>query len=292
MKKLALLLMIITIVFLAGCIGQKEEKITGVATGVIIKSFAPDISEVFSGDPVTLSLSVENVGEEDAKDIRATLFGLGTDWGGESGQKPVADFLQKSQPQYKIPGGVGDVQWDVTSPSGLKVDNTYTAGVRVVYGYKTTAIGTIKVYNSDYLRARPEEAEKILKSSGIASFSVTKAPITVSLLGVARPLIYRPPAQNATVTIQISDIGQGDPYNTTPGDMNVTIDDVTVNKERCKDQTFPQTVKLPRVGAKSISCKFTLPEVSEYTTIPVEVALSYRYFVDGSTSIKVLKVIE
>ncbi len=291
MNKIVLFLLVIGVVFIAGCIGQPEEGIKGVTIGVIIKSFAPDISEIFSGDPVTFSLSVENVGEEDATNVEAALFGLGTDWDWDKTAQSIGD-LSKSQPQYKIPGGTGDVQWDATSPEDLKVDNTYTAGVRVTYGYKTTAYGTIKVYNSDYLRTKPEEAENIMKSSGIATFSTTKAPITISLAGVARPLIYRELGQKSTITIQIGDIGPGDPYTDKLGDMLITVNDITVNQESCENQNFPMTgVKIPRTGQKSISCKFSLPEVSEFTTIPIEVKLSYNYFLDGSTTVKVLKEI-
>lgn len=288
MKRALILFSLLFIVYLSGCIGQTSIG-RGVATGVIIKSFEPDISEVFSGDSVVFTLTVENVGEEDATNVQAKLFGLGTDWTWDSGKKTIGDLL-KSDPQNKIPGGTGDVNWDATSPSGLRVDNTYTVGARVYYTYRTTASGTIKVYSQDYLRAKPEEAEKIMKSSGIASFSVTKAPISISLAGVARPLIYRSGSQTSTITILIDNIGQGTPYRQTETDMQITVTKFKVSDTDCLSKITDSTPRLPRTGQKSISCTFTLPsEVVEYTTIPIEVQLSYNYFIDSSTTIKVLK---
>lgn len=295
MKRSLILLSLIILVFLAGCIGQpSEEAPPGVATGVVIKTFMSDIPEIFSGDSVTFYLSLENIGEEDATDVDAKLFGLGTDWIWVSSKVNISDELSKSQPDYEIPGGIADYTWDATSPSGLKVDNDYTAGVRVYYSYKTTALGNIKVYSEDYLSTLPfEEAQNIRKASGLASFSVTDAPVKVELAGLARPIIYRGDTQSASVMVQMSNIGQGSPYNTTEDDREITIEYVKVANATCVSRTTD--VRLPRVGKKSVTCSFSIPPtgvtITEYTTIPIEVNLIYNYYVDGSTSIKVLQEI-
>lgn len=294
MKRGLILLSLVILVFLAGCIGQPpEEVVRGIATGVVIKSFAPDIPEIFSEDSITFYLSVENIGEEDATNVSAKLFGLGTDWSWDATKKSLPD-LSKSQPEYEIPGGMADYTWDATSPSGLKVDNEYSVGVRVYYSYKSTALGNIKVYSEDYLSTLPfEEAQNIRKASGLASFTVTEAPITVELAGAARPLIYRGGTQSASVMIQMSNIGQGYPYDTAEDDREITIEEIKVANATCVSRTTG--VRLPRVGKKSVTCTFSIPPsgvtITEYTTIPIEVKLSYKYFIDGSTSIKVLQAI-
>jgi len=298
MKKLLSLLSLILIVSLSGCTYFGLEEITGqrptidedgLATGVIIKSFGPDIPEIYSEDSVTFTVTVENVGEEDALNVKAKLFGLGSDWSWTTGKQTIGDgTLLKSVSEEGLPGGIADYQWDVESPLNLKVDNTYTAGVRVYYSYKTTAYGTLKVYNYNYLRANPERSDEVMKSSGIASFDVTKAPVTVSLRGAARPYIYRTSGQTGSITIMIEKIGRGHQYSTSEDDRTVTIDKIKVGDTTCKSSA---TAKLPTGGEKSVSCTFTLPEVDEFTTIPVEVELSYNYFVDGSAKIKVLKAI-
>jgi len=295
---LALLASILAVVFLSGCIGQTPS-VPGVATGVIIKSFAPDMPEVFSDDPVTFMLNVENVGGEDAYNVQAKLFGLGTDWTGDDWintaqrTQTVPGILERSQPDLNIPGGSGDLQWDLKAPDGLKVDNTYTAGVRLYYDYKTTALAHVKVYSNDYLRSNPTQAETIMKSSGIDTFTVTSAPITIELAGLARPLIVKGSNQQASITILVKNIGQGSPWLNSESDMTVTVTKIYINNEdkltACMGSD--KTARLPRSGSKSISCTFTVPSVDSYTTIPVEIELSYKYFLDGSASIKVLKAI-
>lgn len=280
-NRLALLFIVVA---LSGCVGQSTTG--GAATGVIIKSFAPDISEIFSEDDVTFSLSVENVGGEDAYNVQARLFGLGTDWALLSTKVQTIDYLERSQPEYRVPGGIGDAQWDITSPSGLKVDNTYTASVRLTYSYRTTALASIKIYNSDYLRSNPEDAESIMRASGIESFTVTDAPITVELAGLARPLIKRAGTQEASITILVDNTGQGKPYTHEENDMYITVEKVKVYETTCVSN---EEVRLPRAGKKSVPCRFELPDVDEFTTLPLEVELSYNYFLDDTTSIKVLK---
>jgi len=288
MKKhtLALLASLLVVVFLSGCTFPGVGPARGAATGVIIKSFAPDISEIFSEDDVTFSLSVENVGGEDAYNVQARLFGLGTDWEFLSDKLQEIGYLERSQPEYKVPGGIGDAQWDITSPPGLKVDNTYTASTRLTYSYRTTALANIKIYDSEYLRSNPEDAESIMKSSGIESFTVTNAPITVELAGLARPLIKRAGTQEASITVLLDNIGQGKPYDSTENDMTITVVKVKAYETTCVRN---QSVRLPRSGKKSVPCRFELPDVEEFTTLPLEVELSYNYFLDDTTSIKVLK---
>ena len=286
----ALLSLIVLVVAVSGCIGG-EEAVSGTATGVIIKSFSPDISEIFSEDDVTFSLSVENIGGEDATNVQAKLFGLGTDWSGDDwdgNRIKWIGYLERSQPDYNVPGGTGDMQWNVKSPVDLKVDNTYTAGVRLTYTYSTTALANIKIYSNEYLKTNPDKAESIMKSSGIETFSVTNAPIKIELAGLARPLIYRSDGQVASITALLSNIGQGKPYDTGEDDMTITLEKMTVNKQPCSNE-LEDTYRIPRTGKKSIPCQFELPAIDSYTTIPVEIELSYNYFVDSSTTIKVLK---
>lgn len=285
---LTALALLVFVVFLSGCLGQAPGA-PGATTGVIIKSFAPDISEIYSGDSVVFSLTVENVGEEDATNVQAKLFGLGTGWAGLSSEYKYVNpsTLLKSQPEYKIPGGMGDAQWEPTSPT-LRVDNTYTASVRLKYKYITSAHGDIKVYTQDYLKTRPEEAESVMKSPGISSFSVSKAPITVSLTGVARPLVTAP-GRTASIAVLISNIGQGAPFKTSENDMIITIDSITVGGTTCVSDTEK---RLPRGGQGSAACTFIIPNFTDYSTVPIDVQLSYSYFIDASTTIKVLKTLE
>jgi len=281
------LLLVTLVVFLSGC--EVAPSTGGQVAGVVVTSFGPDIPEIYSGDDVTFNLMVENVGEEDATVVQAKLFGLGTDWTWTKNYRNVnPTTLLKSQPEFKVPGGVGDLQWTTTSPSDLRVDTTYTAAVRVKYDYETTAYGSIKLYHKDYLKTRPEEAASIMKSSGIESFSVTKAPITVSLTGVARPIVSTG-GTSASIAILIENVGPGTPFDTTEDDMTITVEKFTVGTTTCV--SAGTTKRLPRGGTGSVSCTFTVPSFTDFTTLPVSVELSYSYFIDASSSIKVFRQI-
>lgn len=292
---IALLALLSIVVVLSGCVGGEAGY--GTASGVIIKSFGPDISEVFSGDAVTFSLSVENVGGEDATDVSARIFGLGTQWSGEgwtTGRTQYIGFLERNVPEYGQ-GGWGDAQWDLVAPGALRVDNEYTAGVRLTYGYGTSAMADIRLYDNAYLRSNPDEAESIMRASGIESFSLTDAPLRISLSGVARPLVYREAALNqASITFLVENAGQGKPYWDTNDetDMSFYVDSVTVNGAECDVGLTDGIARLPRTGKKSLSCRFTMPSPTTweaYTTIPVEIKISYNYFTDSSGSVRVLK---
>jgi len=276
-------------VVLSGCIGGGGG--TGGTAGVVIDYFEPDISEIYSSEEVMFTAGVKNIGEENAENVELRLFGLGNDWTWDSGKtQQISGRLEKSDESEGIEGGTGEAQWVVTSPSGLKVDNTYTANVRLSYDYETTARANVKVYDTDYLRSISEEASDIMQSSGIETFTVTDAPISIELTGLSKPLIYRESGQKSSVTVLINNVGDGKPYLDNENDLSVRVGKVTVDGEVISDVSN-KDYRLPRSGKKSLPVQFELPDIESYTTIPIEIELTYRYFVDSSTNIIVLKTL-
>ncbi len=302
MKKTLLLLPLVFVVFLSGCtIPGIGESVQGIASGVVIKEFKPEISEIYSGDSVIFMLVVENVGEEEAKNVVATFMGVGTDWRAvdpTSNSREIG-LLAKSEPN--IAGGMVETTFEQKSPDNLVAANTYPAKVRVSYEYASTAYGKLKVYNyEDYIKTlSPSEAEKIMKSSAIDSFGVTKAPISIALAGVARPLIFRTTSgssNKAVVTIVLSNIGQGQSYLNDIADRKVEIVSATINVDssgrpvRCENWAqINKNPTIPRSGQTSFSCQFSVPDVPMFKTIPIEVKLRYKYYVYASSQIKVLQ---
>lgn len=295
-KRLLALLSLVGLVILAGCIGgigQPEGVIQpGTASGVVIKSFGPDLPEVFSGDSVTFTVLVENIGELDATTVRAKLYGLGTPgWDWTKGYQDISDNIPKAQPSMGVPGGQGSVTWDATSPIDLKVDKEYTANVRVTYGYGTSAVGSIKVYNSNYLKTiTQEEASRITTSSGLESWKVSNSPIAIELAGAARPFIVKTTVLTPTISLLISNRGQGYPYSSDEGDRKATITSVKVGDSTC---VSGKTITIPRTGKTSVTCKFSIDpaNVPDFTTTPIEVELTYNYYVDDTATVKVLQTL-
>jgi len=281
----SLLGLILAVVFLSGCIGGGTD--TGGTKGVIITSFEPDISEIYSGDEIVFTAMVENIGEEDADDIELRIFGLGNDWDIDDKTQKI-NFLEKQDADEGIPGGTGEVQWTAESPSNLKVDNVYTATIRMTYSYETTALANIRAYNSDYLKTIPEEAGDIMNSNGLDSFTVTDAPITVELSGISKPIVSSGDVQSS-ITVLISNIGDGKPFDSEETDMTVTVDRIKVgDNSPCVSN---EKYRIPRNGKKSVACTFDLDEIDSYTTIPMEIEISYNYFIDDSAKVTVLKAL-
>ncbi len=281
-RSVSLMFLILVVVFISGCIGDST---TSGNKGVMISDFSPDISEIYSGDEVVFTAVVENAGEEDAKDVEVRIFGLGNDWNIPDKTYEIG-FLEKMDSD--IPGGTGEAYWEATSPSSLKVDNVYTATIRMTYNYQTTAVGNIKVYDSDYIKSVAEDAEAIMSSNGLESFTVTDSPITVELSGLSKPIISKG-STTSSLTVIVKNAGSGKPFNDDEDDMTVVVEKIKVGDNTpCVSN---QQIKLPRSGQKSVACSFTLGSIDSYTTIPVEVVLSYNYFVDESTQITVLKAL-
>jgi hypothetical protein len=280
---------LIGVIFLAGCIqlpgGAPVTK--GLASGVVIKSFSAVNPEIYSGDYAYFDFTVENIGESDASNVCVKIYGLSdtewTDWR-PTNKMICPGSLNKANPTEKLPGGAASDEFSVKSPTNLKVDITYTAFIRTMYNYSTSGEGKIKLYSKRYLNAMPvEEAKRIRASSGIESFVTTKGPIQLSLAGLSRPL--EDGGGSRRITLVIENGGQGGNYLANPDDRKVRIRTFKVGNTDCGGGEQ----QLPRVGPKMVTCEFTLPSVEEYTTIPVKVEIEYNYFVDATTTIKVLK---
>jgi hypothetical protein len=287
------LLTLIGIVLLAGCVGIPggTQQTKGIASGVVIKSFYAVNPEIYSGDTAYFSFTLENIGGSDANVTSAKLYGLGSDWNPSTVEMKDIGILNRADPTAKLPGGTYSDEFSSTSPENLKVDTTYTAFIRVTYTYNTSAEGKIKFYNKTYLNSLSiEEARKIRSSPGIESFVTTSgAPIQISLTGLPRPL----EDGKGKVTFIIENVGPGKNYLNTIDDRTVKIINITIGGSICSSlpglSSEPQKVILPRVGPKLIVCDVPSRPVDTYTTIPVKAEIMYNYFVDASTTIKVLR---
>ncbi len=326
MQKYLLIVLLAAVVFLTGHIGQQP---TGVAAGngVIIKSFSPDFTEVRSGEEISLLLSMDNVGEAEATGVSAQLFGLNfgaNDWSKTSGNlvTKLPTTLRGANPSANLPGDIFDVTWGAKAPLNLRVDNTYTADTRVHFIYKTTSVSTIRFVTNDYIKSLPtQQAEQVRKTAGVISSKVSGAPVQLTATVGARPLIVYQGGEVYTLSTVVSNVGSGNAFKDTAGypgktasydvvptaDMlttdnlhlvkvNITTD-ANINCKPGFESTLNPTaksgyVKLSRGKSKTISCSITAPapaDLGNTKDFTVNAELSYGYFVDSSTSIKVLK---
>ena len=312
MKKLVLTSLLLA-VLLAGCIGQGGKQVIA-GNGVIIKSFSPDFEEVRSGEAITLSAMVENVGEADATDVAIELFGLnlgGREWNLISGDNPQKlSVLRKADPSLNLPGESYEFSWNLRTPQNLKVDNTYTADMRVYYKYSTSSVSTLRFLTYDYLKSLPsEQFESVKGTSGVKQSQVSGAPITVSMTVGKRPLIVYEDGDTFSLQIIVSNVGSGNAFNSSaqyPGypdgstlssddlyyvDVNIDTD-LNVDCSPVLGSPKSGSLRLTRGKSKTMFCTITIPSKAEIGNVrdySVSVDLNYGYFVDSSTSVNVLK---
>jgi hypothetical protein len=311
MKKQTLLpLFLIGIVFISGCVGQQPTT-TKEGKGLSIQSFSPDFDEVRSGEEITLSSLIENVGESDATDISVQLFGLNlNEWDlvSPDDETQTLNILRKADTSLELPGESYEFNWNLESPSGLRVDNTYTANIRTYYIYQTSVVTTLRFMSYDYMKSLPEKDFEAAKSStGVVQTSVSAAPVSGSINVGNRPLIVYGDGDTYSIQLIIENVGNGNPFNKDadyPGyGGSLNSDDlysVYVNIETDLDLDCSNTlgnaksglVRLSRGSSKTLFCTATIPSMSslgnkkDYT---VTANLEYGYFIDDSTKVKVLK---
>ncbi len=306
-KEIVPLLLIVGVVFVSGCIGQT--KTTGAAKGLSIQSFSPDFEEVRSGEEITLSALIENVGEADATGISVQLFGLNfNEWNLQGDNPKKQSILRKADPTQDMPGESYEFNWNLQSPPNLRVDNTYTANIRTYYKYQTSAVATLRFMSYDYIKSLPaDEFEKAKKSAGVVQSTVSSAPISASINVGSRPLIVYSDGDTYSVQLTITNVGNGNPFKLNadyPGYggpldssdlyyVDVDIDtDLDLDCSNTLDTAKSGELRLTRGTSKTLFCTATIPSVEDlgntkdYT---VTVNLNYGYYTDASTKIKVLK---
>lgn len=288
------LFLLVFVIFLSGCISQDSGP-GGLSTGVIIKSFEPELEEVYPGEPVTLYITVHNVGDADAENTVAKLIVLNPEeWGSTSFPQIEIGTLNKAVPLENLPGDEWMAEWDLTAPSINTPQHTFTAGARVYYDYKTTATGEFEIVTYDYLKSlQPEEQDALKAKSALVSSTSSNAPIHVSFSTGNRPFIVYDDGQKFSFQIKITNVGQGNPiYGGDMYYMQINKPDIKGNVNIDCPSISGNLIKLMRGTSKTISCSIivdNMEDINERLRGNVDVDLTYRYFVDAETTITVIK---
>lgn len=313
MRKYALLsALLLAVVFLSGCIGQTTTTTTG--EGLSISSFASDFSDIRSGEQVTISAMVDNVGEYDATGVSAQLFGLnigGSEWSldSQSAQTQTTPLIRKSDATLDLPGESYDFTWSVNSPEDLRVDNTYTANLRVYYKYGTSSTSLMRFMTYDYLKSLPtEDFEATKETTGVTQSASSKAPLSVSLNVGNRPLVVYDDGDTFSVQMDITNADAGNAFDVSAQypptaaldskylhKVNVHIDtDLDLDCSNTFGSGSPKSgqITLTKGETKTLFCTATIPskaKLGNTRDYSVTVTLTYGYYIDASTQVTVLK---
>lgn len=302
LNKELMLFSIISIVFLAGCARGPS---TPAANGVVITSFAPDVASTDGSNPVTFVLSVKNLGEKKATDVKAMLFGLSDKW---SAATPTAKdaltsalTLAPADPAANLPGEEASITWSANAAPGTTTDQAYDANVRVFYTYVTSGTALLRVVDSSYLRTNPNVIRGLVSSDG------TGGPLLLTF--TVRSPVVSSDTKTARIQFELQNVGGGRVFTTAAAAAisatNLdTLTKITVqgtNLKSCagagagsgKVELTTQTTSLRLVGGKSkvISCDIDVTTTT-FQDIQLDVSIDYNYFVDSATQVTITRALQ
>lgn len=274
------MLSIVVIVFLSGCIEQKE-KVSTVGLSLILTT---DVKKTPTSAPVTFILTMKNLASESARDISAQLVNL-TDWKVENALQGLDELL---------PNDLYKFSWIAYAPS--TPNQTFTPVANIFYRMETKANFKIRVYDNGYLNTlKSDEREKIKTKSALLSSAVSKkTPIAVTA-SLQQPFILASYSQKFPFVIEIKNVGLGQPYKdyanypTRENDKGYVKFEYTGNSSLICDFDDGDLVKLIN-GSKSIVCRLAITEddIYKYSDFSAEFSISYAYLDSSLLGIKVV----
>ncbi len=280
MKKLVFSL--ILVVFLAGCIGQQ-----GVQTrnnGLVIQSFAFDVKEIEPEIPVTLALSVKNVGAKEVKGAFAELQGP-PEWtikvNGKSDTLPARQNIVNilpPDPDRGITEGQEDlIVWEMEAPK-KETKISYPFQAVVYYSYATESDSLARIVTKDYYRQSGDRG-------GLTTTKSSAGPLSV-IVSMPSSIISDESQVKVPLIVEIKNVGGGNVYS----NSNYPTED-TKNMVKIKPKGI--TCEEPEIrlvdGSATVDCEFTSEEkVSNFQEFPISIEVEYRYYTTDAASITVL----
>jgi len=291
-------------VFVSACAGVPGLGGAGVATGagVIPLEFKFTPSKVVSGDKALLSLTVQNLGSVEAKNVNVFLFGLPTDWR-EDGA-PYRTFqtpfnLEPPRTDTKVPGEKNTLTWILTAPQYLpqKIPFSYTASARICYPYKTTASGSIELLSEQEFVSLQREGRISEKPVAVKT---TSAPLSIRI-DSTQPLLWRAD-KNVTFRVTINNVGGGTVLSPSldcaifktgfSGQANITeLNKLNFKIEgsgfNCDITGGPLFLERGKSQSFSVRCPIGDMPVTPRLEKQIELTLDYNYYIDTSTTVTV-----
>jgi len=318
MKRLLPLLLLIVAIGIAGCAGigslqgggqELACKGAGVTDGVTITDFSFDYDQIYGGESVGLTLTVENLGGSEGKLKSYHLFG--PDFGNETMQWEITQetcnsaktgsitdlnkTLSAPDPDLNIPGGMETCTWTIKAPSALTVETPASFNIRTTYEYKTQFSGVLTVMTSSYLQSMPpEERKALIQSGGLSASCYTGGPIKLEA-AAGTHFVDLAAGEEKTIRFKVTNVGPGYPFygNTSnyadvkpeymytihvdggkSGPVNCTADSKVLS--RGQTGTFDCIIKLTKAPTTKTDYNF-------------QIGITYYYWQDSATTIKVLR---
>lgn len=323
-----LALPIIAILLASGCTSITNINMgTSGGNGVSVKEFAPDFSEIYSGEPVTFRLLLKNEGSVEAKGVHAELLGLDEDWCGNDATGCGASYggrMEKlpNEPECQytgdgfgmsapdpIRGTAGSSHictWTYNAPElGKDFTITYSPVARVFYPYKSAVTKLITFGSSSELRRFQDSGGKLPAETS----SSTQSPVQLAIQ-TSGPIRFWEDKVAFPLEVTINNVGGGTPCSTGAASqegvkdackagvsgeeaknkitLKITLDpQMQFMDDECQPLASGETISLLK-GQNAFVCDI---EASGLSQIPSQRTINaeafYEYFTDTQSSIKV-----
>ncbi|MCX6818391.1 MAG: hypothetical protein NT129_00125 [Candidatus Aenigmarchaeota archaeon] len=295
MKKVLLAFLLVAVIALSGCVGQRPVNIDA-NNGLLISTFSVDPLKVEEGEDVSFLMDIENVGGVTATDINVNFYGAE---GWDSVEEKTIAELEPPNPISNTPGDFKTVSVVLTAPPDLPqgVQVTYPITARATYDYKTTGSIIIPAYSKTLYKIKTDKGETIDTTPKVEN---TNSPIKVSLSRGPTPIIVdEEEGEETTYVLEFANVGSGWPVTEEGiGEMTGTIKVEGADLVRCLEEdavsntvTFDvDTLKMRSSGKVPVSCDVKVPSgwsTTQSGSIVFMIDIDFGYYVEKTANIMV-----
>ncbi len=304
----ALALVLLVIPF-SGCTlgGGGSKKLVSGTNGIIIEEFSFSYPTVYSEEMVDLGVTIKNVGDSKASNIKIKLFGpkMTTGqasyltWGIISDPNGGRDTIISvgSLESFDPATGFYDFwsgDWTLQAPTNLKTDMSYTFNLRVEYSYTTAVEGQITTVTYEYLKSLPKSQRDAIKNTaGVSKISVSGGPISVSVASGRQFVVYQGSTETRKpIRFSVSNVGNGYPYLGDDPEVNPQgLYQIEIIDEDGVEDCHPKTIRLSKGKTGAFTCYVDVTDLTDGKVNRLDttfsITLRYNYYTDSSTSITV-----
>ncbi|MEM3526137.1 MAG: hypothetical protein QXV37_01875, partial [Candidatus Jordarchaeaceae archaeon] len=206
MRKLSILLLI-PLILLSGCTTQLPGLPTGAKGGDITVSLSVDSTEIPAGNPLGLSISIENKALMPMENVNISITEP-EDWSKTSGPNTFPSIQRD---------GMWEGVWLYTAPSSVMVDTPYKFYAKITFSMNTSRGVSVSLVSYDYYKRTGEKSKVSTQTPD------TGGPIGIEF-GQLGQMSYMYYGQGAIIPLKviISNRGSGKAYTgNTPNSTNL-----------------------------------------------------------------------
>lgn len=311
-KKIASIFPFLAVVLIVAVSGCTSTGTGGSGPGVVILSWTPELSSVFSEENVDILLKIQNQGDSRAKNVRAEITNIDmNEWGSFFEQEKQLGDLIPADPVSNTPGETKTTQFqNLEAPQLSKGTSfTYEPSIRVSYDYSTTAQKPVTLVDKNELIMLQQQG----KSLPSKATTYSSGPLTVDIImgnyiktssnfGSGQTYDIFPVQIKITNTQwgsggSVTDKGFGGYYSSGWGEYDYPVNVKVIPPSGtsfvysgygtdCSSYEFPMDLFQGKEAEITCELEVTNPPTIKTESL-IKVELDYRFFTDSTTQVTV-----